>query len=120
VDGTLERSLPEATANITRNSPEATSSNTTSSDLTMSGLKDELSSLKEEMEEREHQHSKATIAAAATIGSLLLLAVLACAGVLVYRRFVSSQHTGHKKGRADKLPYYNYDDDKLLADAAGM
>lgn len=86
----------------------------------MSGLKDELSSLKEKMEEKEHQHSKATIAAAATIGSLLLLAVVACAGALVYRRFVSSQHTGHKKGQADKLPYYNYDDDKLLADAAAM
>jgi hypothetical protein len=66
----------------------------------------------------EHRHSKGTIAAAATIGSLLLVSAVGCAGMWAYRRFVRSQHTGNKRSRADKMQYY--DADRLLGDPAGL
>lgn len=111
----LNATQPTSKSDITSTS----TSNTTGSGLTMAGLQEELSGMKDELKEKEEEHSKATIAVAATIGSLLLVAALAFAGALIYRRFVRSQHTGNnRKNRTDKLPYY--DADRLLGDAAGL
>jgi hypothetical protein len=97
--------------------PGSTPSNS-SAGLTMSGLKEELGAMKDKAHDYEHRHSKATIAAAATIGSLLLVSAVGCAGMWAHRRFVRSQHTGNKRSRADKMPYY--DADRLLGDPAGL
>jgi hypothetical protein len=108
-----ERMLLES-ANGTRTN--AAGSNSTG--LTVSGLKDELGQIKDKVKDEEERHSKATTAAAATIGCLLLLGAIGCAGVLIYRRLVRSQHSSQKKSRADKLPYY--DADRLLGDPPGL
>jgi hypothetical protein len=109
-----QRQYPHHSARRSLGSSSATNSSTTG--LTMSGLQQELSGIKNKVTDAEHRHSKATIIAAATIGSLLLATLLGCAGALIYNKFVASQHSARKKG--PKLPYY--DADRLLGDAAGM
>lgn len=106
---------PTPTLQNTRVISRNTATNSTAG-LTMSGLKEELSGIKDKVKDAEHRHSKATVIAAATIGSLLLAVLLGCAGMLAYNRFVSSQH-GRKKGPT-KNPYY--DADRLLGDPTGL
>jgi hypothetical protein len=83
----------------------------------MSGLKEELSGIKDKVKDAEHRHSKATTIVAATIGSFLLAILLGCAGMLAYSRFKRSQHTGRRKGQGAN-PYY--DAGRLLGDPAGL
>lgn len=94
-----------------------TTTGSSSGGLTVSGLKEELSNLEDKVNDVEQRHRKGHLVAAATIGSLLLLIAVGCAGMLVYRRFVNSQHA-RKRSKADRLPYY--DEDRLLGDAAGV
>lgn len=82
----------------------------------MSGLTEELKEKAAALRDGDHRHSKATIAVAATLGSLLLGGMVALAGLLVWRRFQNSQHA--RKTVAAKLPYY--DADRLLGDSVGL
>lgn len=100
---------------LTRTSTNSAATNETG--LTMSGLKEELSGIKDRVKDTEHRHSKATIAVAATLGSLLLVTAVGCAGMLICRRFVTSQHC-QRKGRNDRAQHY--DVDRLLGDPAGL
>lgn len=112
----MQRYPHHSTRLVRRGLGSSSSRNSTTTGLTMSGLQQELSGIKDKVAGAEHRHSKATIIAAATIGSLLLATLLGCAGALIYSKFVASQHSARKKGQ--KLPYY--DADRLLGDAAGL
>lgn len=87
--------------------------------MTLSGLHEELEDKTHTLEELEGRHSRATVAAAATIGAVLLAALVACAGVLVWRRFRASQHTRSRSGGGGAGKRYLYDADRLLGDSAG-
>lgn len=87
--------------------------------MTLAGLQQELAQKEAQLKQAEARHSKATIAVAATLGSLLLLGLTGCAGMFVYRRFVASTHAS-RSSRGGGSRYYHYDADRLLDDSAAL
>jgi hypothetical protein len=99
----------------------APATNSTTAPSNISKLTSIEQKVKEDLHEFEQHHGKATVAAAATIGTLLLFGMLSCAVYLVYRRFLNARHAGTKKKKPwDDPARKYYEADKVFGDSPGM